>query len=422
MTRSNITFPFASNEHARLREVREVVDPEQRGDHFVQKIAERASIIFGTPAALVSVVESDHQWFLAKTGIELDTTPRDYSICSRAILSDQPLILPDTLAHPEYNNHPAVMMSPKIRFYVGAPIILSSGFRVGSLCAIDVSPHETPSQEAVTELQDLAEQIVTHLERQHADRSGGDQSRREQIASDAQQDFLALVGHEFKSPLTVLFGNAKLLQAHFAGEFHIEPQKREEFTHRAIAAIISSGDHLHSLIERVMHFSNLQNGELFLVEENIPCSDFLRSVVDPIEPIVIAAQRRVETRCADHVSTIRGDGAQLMLALSSLVTNAAAHGKGDIELLASKAEDQTLRLTCSDQGPGCSAEQIERSDRPFAIGEDVDTRSVGGLGLGLPLAKKIAKLHGGRLQSGKNNSYSWVELVLPSWRCGEHLH
>ena len=110
---SNVTFPSESNEHGRLREVREVVAPEQRGDRFVQKIAERVSNLFGTPASLVSVVEADHQWFLAKTGIDLETTPRDYSIRSRAMMSDQPMILPDTLEHPEFNNNPTSCCRPR---------------------------------------------------------------------------------------------------------------------------------------------------------------------------------------------------------------------------------------------------------------------------------------------------------------------
>ena len=217
----------------------------------------------------------------------------------------------------------------------------------------------------------------------------------------------------------MLLGNAKLLAGYFSGEVHIEPQQRDEFTHRSLAAIVSSGDHLHRLIERVIHFANLQNGELFLAEETIPCSDFLQSVVEPVEPVVIAEQRTVETRCSDDVSAICGDGEQLLLALSSLVVNAAKHGEGDIELFAALGEEKSVRLTCADQGAGCSEELIERSSHPFSVDKDLDTRSVGGLGLGLPLAKKIAELHGGKLQSGKNSVQSWVEIVLPSWRGGE---
>ncbi|WP_421998341.1 GAF domain-containing sensor histidine kinase [Roseovarius confluentis] len=417
MARPEILFPFASNEHARLREVHEVVDPKRRGEAFVQKVAERAAEIFGTPAALVSIVEADHQWFLGKTGIDLESTPRDYSICSRAIMSDRPLMLPDTLEHAEFRTHPAVTQSPNVRFYAGAPIVLSSGFRVGTVCAIDVAPHAAPSEEAISELQSLAAEVVTHLETQHAARSFGDRSARQEIMNDAQQEFLALIGHEFRSPLTVLLGNAKLLQANVAGELEMEPEQRKQFSERAISAVISSGEHLHRLIERVLQFTQLQNGELILAEDNFPCAAFLESVAAPIEPMITAAQREVDTYCSPEVGTIRADGEQLFLALSSLLANATSHGEGEIELFSALADDQSLRLVCSDEGPGCSEEQVNRSDRPFAIGENVDTRKVGGLGLGLPLAKKIAQLHGGKLQRGKDELRSWVELVLPAWRC-----
>ncbi len=147
MDRSPIKFPFASNEHARLREVREVIGPRRDKDPFLQQIAERARLLFGSQSAVISVVESDHQWFLANVGIDLEATPRDYAICSRTIMSDQPLLLADAREHHEFATHPSVMLEPKVRFYAGAPIVLSSGFRVGSVCAIDVEPREMPAKE-----------------------------------------------------------------------------------------------------------------------------------------------------------------------------------------------------------------------------------------------------------------------------------
>ncbi|KUF11424.1 GAF domain-containing sensor histidine kinase [Pseudoponticoccus marisrubri] len=420
MTRAQITFPFASNEHARLREVREVVGRDLQADPVLQDITRDVSRLFGVPAALVSVVESDHQWFLAKTGIDLDSTPRDYAICSRAIMSDQPLILPDTLEHREFSNHPAVVLDPKVRFYVGAPLVLSSGFRVGTLCAIDVVAHGAPSQNEIDALQDLAALTVAHLEEHHARRTDGNQDRRAQIAADAQQEFLSLIGHEFRSPLTVLLGNARLLQ-HRHESAEGQPPHSDDFTRRALSGIVASGEHLHRLIERVIHFTNLQNGELFLAEETLPCAPFLRSVVDPIEPIVSVEARQVTTRCDETLSAIRGDGEQLAVALSALASNALTHGAGDIALVATRGDDNALRLQCRDEGPGCSEAQIARADRPFAVGEDVIRRQAGGLGLGLPLARKIAELHGGRLQAGRDSLSAWVEMELPSWRCSMAL-
>ena len=407
MDRSSMTFPFASNEHARLREVREVVGSVRKGDPVLERVAERARDLLGSPAAMVSVVESDHQRFLARVGLDLDATPRDYSICSHTIMSDAPLVLANTLETPEFAAHPAVAQEPHVRFYVGAPIILSSGFRVGSVCALDVQPHDPPSRETLDELVRLADETAAYLEALYAERGAGDTDRRARIKSDAQREFLSLVGHEFRTPLTVLLGNALLLRARLDGATE----------RRMVEAISASGRHLHNLIEHVIRYSNLESGELALSEETIVCDDLLRAAATPVEPIAQASDRQLSTSCAPDVTTVRADGEQLRIALTSLITNAVTHGEGAIEVAAHRCEDETLRMAVYDHGPGLSEDQIEKADRPFTVGSHVDTRRKGGLGLGLPLAKRIVQLHGGWMRSGSEDLRSVVELRLPAWRC-----
>ncbi len=402
-----IRFPFGPNEHSRLREVREVLGEEKNQDPVLQQIVERVRNLFDSPTALVSVVESDHQWFLARVGIDLEAMPRDYSICSRTIMSDAPLILPDAREHKEFSGHPAVAMEPHIRFYAGAPIVLSSGFRVGSLCAVDVDPHDPPSDETVDALVDLANDVADHLEALHAKRNAGKRGNRAQIASEAQFEFLSLVGHELRTPLTILLGNARLLQTRVPGAVE----------KRMVKAIESSGAHLHQLIEHIIRYSNLDSGERKLADDSISCLDLLNSAALPVMPISNAVGRQIEVRCAEDVKTIFADAEQMTLALSCLIINSVKHGRGTIEVAAKLAEDQTLRLVVYDHGDGLPEDQLERADQPFTIGEDIDTRNTGGLGLGLPLAKKIAQLHGGALLTGKQDKRSLVELRLPGWRC-----
>jgi len=411
MEKPSVRFPFASNEHARLKEVREVVGPARNGDPVLQRIADRASVLLGSPAAVVSVVESEHQWFLARVGIDLDATPRDYSICSRTIMSNEPLVLADTLKNPEFAAHPAVMLEPRVRFYVGAPIILSSGFRVGSVCALDTQPHEPPTRETLDQLVQLAAETAAYLETLYAERNADRTDRRERIKSDAQKEFLSLVGHEFRTPLTVLLGNALLLRARVEGATE----------QRMVDAISASGRHLHHLIEHVIRFSNLDSGELVLAEESIVCNDLLSAAATPIGPIAQASDRAISTFCAKDVSIVRGDGEQLSIALTALITNAVTHGEGAIEVSARRCDDGTLSMAVYDDGDGPRADQIEKADRPFMIGSDVDTRQKSGLGLGLPLAKRIVQLHGGWLQSGREGARALVELRLPGWRCAPPL-
>ncbi|MDF1728293.1 MAG: GAF domain-containing sensor histidine kinase, partial [Sulfitobacter sp.] len=319
---------------------------------------------------------------------------------------DAPLILTDTREHPEFSDHPAVVSAPNVRFYAGAPIVLTSGFRVGSLCALDLEPHEVPPSEAVEELKQLAIQIADYLEGKHAERSAGNLETRARIASDAQLEFLSLVGHELRTPLTILLGNARLLRSRLS----------DEVDTRMVKAIESSGGHLHQLIEHIIRYSNLDSGERTLAEEAISCIDLLRSAASPVEPIAAAADRQLDVECKEGIDTIYADGEQITLALSCLITNAVKHGGGAIEVVAETAGDGTLRLAVFDEGDGLPDRQLSEMEGAFVIGEDLDTRHAGGLGLGLPLAKKIAQLHGGALITGTEGSRTLVEIRLPSWR------
>lgn len=113
--------------------------PEERYDRLVQLIAR----ICDVPIALVSIVDARRQWFKASVGLDACETGRDEAFCAHAILSPQQLlIVPDALADPRFRDNPLVTGPPHVRFYAGAPIVLSSGLPVGTLCAIDRRPRE----------------------------------------------------------------------------------------------------------------------------------------------------------------------------------------------------------------------------------------------------------------------------------------
>jgi signal transduction histidine kinase len=188
-----------------------------------------------------------------------------------------------------------------------------------------------------------------------------------------------------------------------------------------VEAIAASGKHLHQLIERILQFSSLEKGELFLAEEQVYFSDVIASAVVPMEPILNAAGRQIAVSCDLLESGFVGDREQVCLALSSLVANAVTHGEGNVEVVAGRAEDGTLRLAVYDHGRGLPDGQLEKCDRPFTIGEDVDRRVKGGLGLGLPLAKKLMELHGGSIRSGLEQGRAVVELRLPAWRFADMI-
>ena len=117
------------------------------------------------PICLVSLVDANRQWFKAKCGLNVDGTDRDLAFCSYALLSDDVLIVKDACADSRFASNPLVTGEPHIRFYAGAPLLISPGIALGTLCVIDTEPREMSPSEVLL-LRRLA-QVVTSLIRGH---------------------------------------------------------------------------------------------------------------------------------------------------------------------------------------------------------------------------------------------------------------
>jgi PAS domain S-box-containing protein len=145
-------------------------DLDAGGFRTLDEIAAFAANLCDAPIALVSIVEDVRQRFLARTGLDVEETPRDVSFCALAMLGADMFVVPDATLDPRFADNPLVTGSPHIRFYAGAPLIGSDGDRLGALCVIDPRPRAdlTPLQRQGLTL--LARQVMVELEGRRRDR------------------------------------------------------------------------------------------------------------------------------------------------------------------------------------------------------------------------------------------------------------
>ena len=135
-----MTRLITPNETVRLAALKElqILDTARHPDF--DDLVDLARELFDVPIGLISLIDSDRQWFKASAGIDLTETSRETAFCDHTIRSTSPLLVYDAQLDSRFRENPFVTGDPKIRFYAGVPLALEPGINLGSLCIIDVKP------------------------------------------------------------------------------------------------------------------------------------------------------------------------------------------------------------------------------------------------------------------------------------------
>lgn len=150
------------NDSIRLQALREfnLLDtlPEERFD----RLTRLAQNIFGVEIALISLIDSNRQWFKSKQGLDACETDRDISFCGHAILGSEIFNISDALLDPRFADNPLVTGAPHIRFYAGAPLRPDGKNTIGTLCIIDSQPRQLSIKD-LRILRDLADSVEQEI-------------------------------------------------------------------------------------------------------------------------------------------------------------------------------------------------------------------------------------------------------------------
>lgn len=161
----------AAEEARRVARLRELQLLDTAAEPMFDALARLASQVAGTPIALISLVDTDRQWFKANVGLHGSVqTPRAVAFCAHTICSDTLLEVPDATLDARFADNPLVTDAPGIRYYAGVPLVLAGGERIGTLCVVDRQPHRLSAGQRA-QLAELGRLVVNAIELRERARS-----------------------------------------------------------------------------------------------------------------------------------------------------------------------------------------------------------------------------------------------------------
>lgn len=206
--------------------------------------------------------------------------------------------------------------------------------------------------------------------------------------NEKKSHFVANVSHEFKSPLTLIKGNLENIQEGYCGETN-EPQQK------ALGSALRAVTRLSRLVMDLLDLARIETGKMTLKNELLSLSELIESVLQIYGQNLQEREIKITKKFDPELPPIMGDPERLIQVLTNLVNNALKYTppRGQIFLSALR-ENSHVRFEIEDSGPGIDKKNLEKIFDKF---ERVTTNKEEGTGLGLPIAREIVTLHGGKL-------------------------
>jgi signal transduction histidine kinase/CheY-like chemotaxis protein len=226
----------------------------------------------------------------------------------------------------------------------------------------------------------------------------------------AKDEFLAMLSHELRTPMTATLGWASILQM---------GSLPDDMVRTAIDAIAESTRAQAKLIDDLLDVSRIITGKMQLSLQPVVLADAVQSAVDTIRPAAEAKQIALYVALRDRDLRLTGDPWRLQQVFWNLLSNAVKFtprvGRIDVALerdLDSVRVDHSVRVVVRDSGEGIAPNVMPYIFERFRQGESGTKRKFGGLGLGLSIARNLVELHGGTLTASSEGAGSGSEFVV----------
>jgi len=372
-----IKAKIPDNEEVRLRHLVELGILDTLEEQAYDDLAGLAARICKTPIGLVSLVDKDRQWFKAHCGLDAHETPRDVAFCSHAILGDEVFVVEDSSKDERFYDNPLVTGEPHVKFYAGAPLIMSNNIKVGTLCIIDHKARSISNNDKDA-LRALARQVVSQFELRL-------KVKELESLDKTKDEFISMVSHELRTPLTSIYGSLSLLINNKAELLGDKKQELMDVSFR-------NSERLLYLVNDILDLAKLESGRVDFKNKNINVLELLEKSVELNLPFSKICNVELVISCpiVDKPIIVYADEQRLLQVMSNFISNAAKFScENDKIIISARVNNKHVIIEVIDHGAGIPSELQDLIFEKFRQLHPNINNKMPGTGLGLNISKNI---------------------------------
>jgi PAS domain S-box-containing protein len=226
------------------------------------------------------------------------------------------------------------------------------------------------------------------------------------LLEQTKEDYLALISHDLRTPLTAVQAEAQLLQRQLGRDASLDSSYEQRTT-----SIVANAHRMNGMIQELLESSRLESGTMALQPQAVELVELLRAIVDRAGFERVSVQPSATVQTVGTV-TVSADPERIERVLTNLITNALKYSPSPKPVIVGveRSHGEAV-VSVADQGPGISPEELPRLFQRFTRGREGPRSDVSGLGLGLYIARLMVEAHGGRIRAesdlGKGSTFSF---------------
>ena len=389
-----IQAPIPENEAERLQALKEYNILDTIQEEAFTSLVQLASQICETSISLISLIDSDRQWFKARVGLDVEQTSREIAFCSHAILGNEAFIISDASKDERFFDNPLVLNNPEIRFYVGIPLTTPKGFNIGTLCVIDNKP-KTLNELQLFALKTISQQVIAQLELRQNIKSMNemnmilrDQASELNRLNSISMKLISVLTHDLRSPLasfkaySEMFVEGELSESEklkFAGDLSLTLGKTIE------------------MVDNVLKWGSDQMKGNLISYGLVSLKTVADKQIETMQLLFHSKKNNVVNNIQPDLKFMTDENL-VQFVFRNLIQNANKFTANGTISLHSRIDGNTVEITVSDTGIGVSPKTLKTLFDWNVNRSTMGTSGEKGTGIGLKLCREFVEKLGGNIR------------------------